>query len=60
MDFDNHFGAIKRTFKREGREEELESMVSSMLGNKMTVQEISKMCNLPLNTVKAIASRSNF
>ena len=60
MDYDNHFGAIKRTFKREGREEERESMVSSMLSNKMSVQEISKVCNLPLSAVKAIASRHNF
>ena len=53
MDFDNHFGAIARTHERIGAEK----LVTTMLGNQVSMQDVSRQCNLPLSTVKDIATK---
>ena len=69
MDFANYFAAVARSSKREGREEgrlegrvegvseERERVVRSMLGKKKSVKYISDVCEIPLSTVKDIATK---
>ena len=60
MDYKTYVGAIRRSSYKQGVMQEREAIVTAMIKNKVSMEDISKNCNLPISEVKEIAAKYNF